>query len=174
MEYIFPIQLIARLSYLGFVVFPVCSQDATNLLPKMATNSCNLHANKQMPKHAPWKDYFFFLGSLFLSHCLRDVFFSTIMSTTSMREGYWKAEGKRMPSEEREIYRSFCCYCENWRIWWHRFRHHTCYGIIFDNLTYPMLKIESAKIMCFLKFSIAKIWPKFKKKHQIFIDGSSR
>jgi hypothetical protein len=61
LEYIFPIQLIARLSYLGFVVFPVCSQDVTNLLPKMATNSCNLHANKQMPNHAPWKDYFFFL-----------------------------------------------------------------------------------------------------------------
>ncbi len=38
LEYIFPIQLIARLSYLGFVVFPVCSQDGTNLLPKMATN----------------------------------------------------------------------------------------------------------------------------------------
>jgi hypothetical protein len=91
----------------------------------------------------------------------------------SMRESYWKAEGKRMPSEEREIYRSFCCYCENWRIW-HRFRHHTCYGIIFDNLMYPILKIESAKIMCFLKFSIAKIWPKLKKKHQIFIVGSSR
>jgi hypothetical protein len=51
---------------------------------------------------------------------------------------------------------------------------HTCYGIIFDNLMYPILKIESAKIMCFLKFSIAKIWPIFKKKHQIFIVGSSR
>jgi hypothetical protein len=111
LEYIFPIQLIARLSYLGFVVFPVCSQDLLLLLPKMATNSCNLHANKQMPNHAPWKDYFL-LGSLFFSHSLRDVFFSTIIST-SMRESYWKAEGKRMPSEEREIYRSFCCYCEN-------------------------------------------------------------
>jgi hypothetical protein len=47
----------------------------------MATNSCNLHANKQMPNHAPWKDYFF-LGSLFFSHSLRDVFFSTINHVT--------------------------------------------------------------------------------------------
>ncbi len=94
LEYIFPIQLIARLSYLGFVVFPVCSQDLLLLLPKMATNSCNLHANKQMPNHAPWKDYFL-LGSVFFSHSLRDFFFSTIIST-SMRE---RATGRQKGKE---------------------------------------------------------------------------
>jgi hypothetical protein len=91
-EYIFPIQLIARLSCLGCYLW--CSQDGINLLPKMATNSCNLHANKQMPNHAPWKDYFF-LGSLFFSHSLRDVFFSTIMSPP-MRE---RATGRQKAKE---------------------------------------------------------------------------
>jgi len=37
-----------------------------------------------------------------------------------------------------------------------------------------MFVIKSAKIMCFLRFSIARIWPKFKKICQISIYGLSK
>ncbi len=106
-----------------------------------------------MPNHAPWKDYFF-LGSLFFSHSLRDVFFSTIMSPP-MRE---RATGRQKAKEclqKKFIEASVVTV----RIEGYDIDSDTIHVMesIFDNLMYPILKIESAKIMCFLKFSIAKI-----------------
>jgi hypothetical protein len=160
------------------VLLRICG--VTSIVPRMILICCQkwqeivvifMQINKCLIMHLGRTIFFLVV----LSCHIRWEMFSSLQSChPPWEKSYWKAEGKRIPSEEREIYRSFCCYCENWRIW-HRFRHHVCcYGIIFDNLMYPILKIESAKIMCFLKFSIAKIRPKFTKKHQIFIVGSSR
>ncbi len=50
-----------------------------------------------------------------------------------------------------------------------------CASYIYICSQNAISQIESAKIMSFLKFSIGRIWSKFKKKkHQIFIHGSGR
>ncbi len=49
------------------------------------------------------------------------------------------------------------------------------YSLFFAGYIYIYIaKKLSSKIKCFSKFSIVRIWSKFKKNHQILIYGSSR